>query len=89
MKKLILTVNAKMPQNCWGRYAHIGVLELADGYEPKDVHGISTHYKAVAKVIDKIERVHVGKATPKSEYRRALAEVVAEHPDAAIWERAA
>ena len=67
----------------FGKYANLGVVELAPGYGPDQIHGISERYRAVNRVIRKIERLHVGK-TDRSEYGRTLAELRAEYPDAIV-----
>lgn len=67
----------------YGKYANLGVVELAPGYQPHQIRGISERYTAVKRVICKFERLHMGK-TDRCEYGRKLAELRAEYPDASF-----
>ena len=40
--------NACMPNNCWGRYVHVAVLEVEDGFEAKQIR--STKHQRVVRV---------------------------------------
>ena len=83
MNLVIFKSCAKMPSSCRGAYANLGLIELDEGYEIKDVHGISERYKAVKRVLVKHERLHVGK-TDRSEFGRVLAELRAKYPNATV-----
>ena len=82
MKLVIIKTGAKCASK-FGTYANLGVIELAPGYEPHQVPGIAERYKAVKRVLCKIERLHVGK-TDRSEYGRTLAALRAEYPTAIV-----
>lgn len=56
----LMTAAARMPANCWGRYARIGVVELEEGYEGYPSM-ISARARGVARVVETWERLYVGK----------------------------
>ena len=69
---IVKTSSARMPQSCWGRYAHVAVIEMKDGpWLPPKM--ISSRAVGVSKVVARWERVHVGK-TGRCAFRRALVE---------------
>jgi hypothetical protein len=72
-KYIIKTSSAKMPGNCWGRYAHVAVIET-DGRDT--VSMISSRARGVKRIVRAWYRCHVG-FTSRCEYRRVLAQAEA------------
>jgi len=63
---------AKMPQNCWGVYRRVAVMETeTDAGEPKM---ISDHAKGCVAVHGVWDDCHVGSRSPRTAYQRAIAE---------------
>jgi hypothetical protein len=68
---IVKTAAAAMPNNCWGTYRRVAVLEVQDGVA--DVAMISARARGVVRVHATWERLNVGH-TSRCAYRRALAE---------------
>lgn len=47
---------AKMPSSCWGRYVHVAVIEVVDGYKPTQIRDV----KGKARVVRVWSRCHDG-----------------------------
>ena len=67
---VVKTSSASMPQSCWGRYAHVAVLETRPGTTRPPL-AITPRDRSVARVVAIWERVNVG-TTDRCAYRRAL-----------------
>ena len=80
---IIIARAAAMPASCWGRYARLGVVRTVDGKEPSM---LSARARTVDAVLETHERLHVGKASERSAFMRALADVQARYPSAAVGE---
>lgn len=68
---IVKTAAACMPNNCWGTYRRVAVLEVQVGVV--DVAMISARARGVVRVVATWERCNVGR-TSRCAYRRALAE---------------
>lgn len=66
---IVKTSSAKMPSSCWGRYAHVAVLEVEDGVE--SVSMISERAKGVIRIEGVWWSRNVGK-TDRCAYACAL-----------------
>lgn len=71
---IVKTSSAKMPRSCWGRYAHVAVIEVESGVD--SVSMISERARGVVRIVERWDSVHVGK-TSKCAYQVALAEAEA------------
>jgi hypothetical protein len=83
---MVMTSSARMPSFCWGRYGNVAVVETVPGQGwPKM---ISTHARAVKRIISYEGRLHEGKPHGRSAFwvavRRAEALVARLEADA-IW----
>lgn len=67
---VVKTSSARVPMSCRGSYAHIAVMEVLEGIEPKM---ISERARGVVRIVETWWALNVGK-TEKCAYRRALAE---------------
>ena len=81
--ELVIVKTSAQCASKFGRYANLGVVELEPGHGVEGVHGISSRYKAVKRVLVKHERLHVGK-TDRSEFGRVLAALRTEYPNATV-----
>ena len=62
--------SANMPGSCWGKYAHVAVMEVAPGTMPTM---ISERAKGVVRIVRAWRSRNVG-TTERCAFRRALAE---------------
>lgn len=67
---IVMTAQAHMPQNCWGRYRRVAVVKLKDPLGPRPKM-ISERAKNVACIVYSWERCNVG-TTKNCAYQRAL-----------------
>jgi hypothetical protein len=68
---IVKTAAAAMPNNCWGTYRRVAVLEVQDGVA--DVAMISARARGVVRVVATWEKCNVGH-TARCAYQKALAE---------------
>ena len=71
---IVKTSSAHMPQSCWGQYARVAVIEMADGFGAPSM--ISTRARGVVRVVRTWEDLHVG-TTDRCAYARALVQAEA------------
>lgn len=72
----VMTSAARMPNNCWGKYRNVALVQLnqhytANGYTPRM---ISTRARGVLRV-EEMGHFHVG-TTDRCAYERALQEAL-------------
>lgn len=75
MAYIIMTRTEKMPANCWGTYRKIAVVELEEGFDGEPAM-ISERSRGVKRIVEEWRKLNVG-CTPRSAYKRALAEAEA------------
>jgi len=68
-----------MPTSCRGRYRHVAVVALADGYTAEEIAMISDRSRAVERVMWAAGAVNVG-LTERCAFSRAIAEAEAAIP---------
>jgi hypothetical protein len=66
---IVQTSSAKMPQNCWGTYRNVAVLEVEEGLEW--VSMISDRARGCKRVVLRYGPQHVG-STDRCAYERTL-----------------
>lgn len=66
---IVQTKSACMPQNCWGKYRRVAVLEVPE--DVWEVPMISNRAKDVIRVVRTWERLNVG-TTDRCAYQQAL-----------------
>jgi len=69
-RHIVMTSQARMPGNCWGRYGNVAVVRLDPGFEgsPKM---ISTHARGVAEVTHHYGAHNIG-STERCAFKRTL-----------------
>ena len=67
----VVVKSTRMPSRCMGAYAYrrIALIELAAGCTPSDVSMISSRCRAVARVVEEHDRVHMGSTERSAGYR--------------------
>ncbi len=62
---------AKMPGKCWGRYAHLALIECEPGHKVKLIKNTKKQ-----RIVERRSRLHVGKSN-RDAFSRALRDLAA------------